>query len=173
MLTETPLTASPLPAEAAATALPLASDPRNPSLAAAAVDAAGPMIGRPEGDAWRDTFAFFRKLSAYLKPYKTRFIIGELAGIAFAFFNASIPLLMQAVLTHVGTAAHHSAKHVGSTKASSSLFGQGIGGFFNHVAESALRHPAHLLGRPGHHDPARPVRLREQTTSSPGSASRS
>ncbi len=136
MLTEPPLTNPPLPsASLADAASPLASDPRNPSLAAAAVDAAGPMIGQPNGDTWRDTFAFFRKLSAYLKPYKTRFILGELAGVAFAFFNASIPLLMNAVFNHVGTAAQHPAKHM-ATRKTASLFGQGVGGIFNHIAET-------------------------------------
>ena len=135
MLTERPFTNPPPPPPVAPVASPLASDPGNPSLAAAAVDAAGPMIGQPEGDTWRETFAFFRKLSAYLKPYKTRFIVGEAAGIAFAFFNASIPLLMKAVFDHVGPASHHAAKHLPSTK-TSSLFGQGVGGYFNHLAET-------------------------------------
>ena len=128
------LTNSSIPTPVDSSTPPLASDPRNPSLAAAAVDAAGPMIGQPEGDTWRDTFAFFRKLSVYLKPYKTRFIVGEAAGIAFAFFNASIPLLMKAVFDHVVPAAHTS-KHLATGK-TASLFGQGIGGFFNHLAES-------------------------------------
>ncbi len=55
---------------------------------------------------------FFRKLGVYLRPYRTRFLLGQMCGIAFAVFNATIPLIMRSVLQTVpGGAVHpHHAK---------------------------------------------------------------
>ena len=74
---------------------------------------------------------FLRRLAVYLKPYKARFIVGEIAGIGFAFFNGIIPLLLKAVFDHTPDALGHSAK----APEKANLIGGGLGHFFNVLAE--------------------------------------
>lgn len=52
----------------------------------------------------REFLPFFRRIWVYLGRYKARFILGELAGIAFAFFNMLIPLMLKVVLDHATAA---------------------------------------------------------------------
>ena len=98
-----PPTEPPPPAnvEMAVTATSVADDPRNPSLAAAVVDAmVNPNDRAAQQGTLRETFGFFRKLGGYVKPYKGRLLAAELAGMAFALCNASLPLLTKTVLDH-------------------------------------------------------------------------
>ncbi len=85
----------------AATATSVADDPRNPSLTAAVVDAmVDPNDRAAREGTFRETVDFFVKLGRYVRPYKGRLIAGELAGIAFAVCNASLPLLTKSVFDH-------------------------------------------------------------------------
>ncbi len=85
----------------AATATSIADDPRNPSLTAAVVDAmVDPNDRAAREGTFRETVDFFVKLGRYVRPYKGRLIAGELAGIAFAVCNASLPLLTKSVFDH-------------------------------------------------------------------------
>ena len=127
-----PVLTAPVP-DAVSMVAPIA-DPANPSLAATAADAAGPRPDRKRGVDWKETYQFFRKIGAYLKPYKTRFIIGEIAGIAFAVCNTALPLLTTTVFD--ATAQHPASAHAAHSKVS--LFGGGMNNFFHQLA-----------GRPG------------------------
>ena len=134
MLTDQTSTASlpvvpdvPVP-EAASMVAPVA-DPANPSLAAAAADA-GPLDDKKRGVDWQETYQFFRKIGAYLKPYKTRFVIGEIAGIAFAFCNTALPLLTKTVFDFA--TVKHGA--VSTLPAKVSLVGGGMNGMFHRLA---------------------------------------
>jgi subfamily B ATP-binding cassette protein MsbA len=97
MLTEAPVTPSVPAAEPTQVAAV--------ELDAVAVPAAPPAEPGQDAGEWKETVAFFRRLGTYLWPYKVRFIIGELAGLAFAFFNGIIPVLLAAVLQHASTTA--------------------------------------------------------------------
>ena len=93
----------PLPGDLdlAATATSIANDPRNTSVTAALVDAmVDPDDRSAREGSFRETVDFFRKLGRYVAPYKLILVAGELAGIAFAFCNASLPLLTKSVLDH-------------------------------------------------------------------------
>ena len=54
-------------------------------------------------EAVREYWPFFKRLWVYLRPYKFRFILGEAAGMGFAFFNMLIPLMLKVVFDHVNT----------------------------------------------------------------------
>jgi subfamily B ATP-binding cassette protein MsbA len=75
----------------------------------AAATAPAAFAGRPDAGEWKETVIFFRRLGVYLWPYKIRFIIGEAAGLGFAFFNGIMPLLLTAVLQHASKGAAHAA----------------------------------------------------------------
>ena len=87
MLTDQPLQKNPPPVAEA-------SLPLHPANVAAAVAAQG------DSNTWRDNYEFFRKLGGYIRPYLPRFIVGELAGVAFAVFNGILPLLLKVVFDH-------------------------------------------------------------------------
>ena len=78
--------------------------------------------------------AFLRRLAVYLKPYRTRFILGEVAGLGYAFFNGMIPLVLKVVLDHASssTSAVHAMK---VPPAKDNLIGGGLSHFFNVLAE--------------------------------------
>ena len=102
MLPEPPPT-EPLPGDLdmAATATRIADDPRNTSVTAAVVDAmVDPDDRAARESTFRETVDFFVKLGRYVAPYKAILIAGELAGIAFAVCNASLPLLTKSVFDH-------------------------------------------------------------------------
>ncbi len=117
---------TPVP-EAMSVVAPIA-DPANSSLAAAAADAAPP-ANEKRGVDWKETYQFFRKIGAYLKPYKKRFIIGEVAGIAFAFCNTALPLLTKTVFDFATAKPAAVSKLPGKA----SLVG-GLDGMFHHLA---------------------------------------
>lgn len=56
---------------------------------------------------------FFRKLGVYLRPYKSRFLLGQLCGVCFAVLNATIPLIMHSVLQTVPAGALQAHAHHG------------------------------------------------------------
>ena len=87
MLTDQPSQKSPPPVGEA-------SLPIHPDNVAAAVAAQG------DSNTWRDNYEFFRKLGVYIWPYRTRFFIGEAAGLCFALFNGILPLLLKVVFDH-------------------------------------------------------------------------
>lgn len=122
--TTSPSLAAPV-LDAASVVAPLA-DPQNPSLAAAA-DAAG---GKDKAG-WRETWEFFRKIGAYLKPYKTRFIVGEIAGVAYAVCCAALPLLTKTVFDYATSQPGHLTSHL---PAKASLVGGGMDGWFHRLA---------------------------------------
>jgi subfamily B ATP-binding cassette protein MsbA len=121
MLTEVPSVHPAAPPNAAAIAP--ASD------AASGGGAVDPLLAQQQdAGEWKETLVFFRRLGVYLWPYKVRFFTGEAAGLAFAFFNGILPLLLAVVLQHA------SPGH-GPVKAAKG----GVSGFllnyFNHLAE--------------------------------------
>ena len=137
MLTDpvpTPDPILPLP-EAVSMVAPLA-DPRNPSAAAAAADIAGADDEETRLEAWKDTVAFFGKLWHYMLPYRRRFILGELAGLGYALFNASIPLLMKVVLDHAVPSATAAMNARGAKAAASGPLLGSLRTGFDHVASS-------------------------------------
>ena len=78
-------------------------------------------------------FTFLLRLAKYLKKYRTRFIIGEIAGLCYAVFNGMIPLLLKVVLDHAsatGGGAHPSKILPGKDN----LLGGGFAHFFNVLA---------------------------------------
>ena len=80
---------------------------------------------------WKETVKYFRRLGVYLWPYKSRFIMGEVAGLAFAFFNGIMPLLLTAVLQHAPKAtAVHAAKPIKGGWLTGGIFR-----FVDHLAE--------------------------------------
>ncbi len=83
----------------------------------------------------REFWPFFKRIWVYLRPYKVRFIFGELAGIGFAFFNMLIPLMLKVVLDHATSAGTQSV--AGSVKQGSTLAapGGGIMAYVNHLAD--------------------------------------
>ena len=83
MLTDQPLQKNPPPVAEAT--LPLDS---------------GNVAAQEDSNTWRDNYEFFRKLGGYIRPYLPRFIVGELAGVAFAVFNGILPLLLKVVFDH-------------------------------------------------------------------------
>ena len=81
--------------------------------------------------AFRDFGPFFKRLWVYIRPYKTRFILGELAGVGYAFFNMLIPLMLRTVLQHTTEPESELHRTATSTKAvSGSVFS-----FFDHLAD--------------------------------------
>jgi subfamily B ATP-binding cassette protein MsbA len=80
---------------------------------------------------WKETVVFFRRLGVYLWPHRVRFIIGEVAGLGFALFNAILPLLLAVVLQHAspGSATHPIKAGKGGWMTGSFL------NYFNHLAE--------------------------------------
>ena len=77
--------------------------------------------------------AFLLRLAVYLKKYKTRFIIGEVAGLMYAVFNGMIPLLLKVVLDHASSTGGgaHPAKIL---PGKDNLLGGGFAHFFNVLA---------------------------------------
>ncbi len=114
----------------AATATRVADDPRNPSLAAAVIDAmVNPNDRAARKGTLRETFDFFRKLGRYVSPYKGLLVGAELAGLAFALCNASLPLLTKTVLDHA-TGAHTALSGQGKLP-----FGNGVARAFGRLTE--------------------------------------
>ena len=122
----------PLPGDPdlAATATSIADDPRNPSLTAAVVDA---MVdpddrARAREGTFRETVDFFPQAGpSYVAPYKLILIAGELAGIAFALCNASLPLLTKSVLDH--------STGPGNSTGVPSVNNSASSGIFHHLTE--------------------------------------
>ncbi len=121
-----PTLAAPVP-DAVSVVAPM-TEPQNPSLTAAAADAG---VTKKDKVSWRETVEFFVKISAYLKPYKTRFIIGEVAGIAFALCNAALPLLTKTVLDFAPAKPGSLASHAPHPANGGS---GGMNGLFHHLA---------------------------------------
>ncbi len=46
----------------------------------------------------RENLPFLKKLWSYIRPYRGRFLLGQLCGILFAALNGALPLLMKTVL---------------------------------------------------------------------------
>ena len=46
----------------------------------------------------RDNLPFLKKLWSYVRPYRGRFLLGQLFGVFFAALNGALPLLMKTVL---------------------------------------------------------------------------
>ncbi len=111
MLTDDPVIAPAAPPSPLPQAAPTAAAPVSPSAAVAAAEAVLAAEQRQDEAGWRETFAFFRRLGTYIWPYRVRFIIGELAGLGFAFFNGIMPLLLKVVLDHASPGSPvHAAK---------------------------------------------------------------
>ena len=84
----------------------------------------------------REFLPFFKRIWKYIKPYKTRFIFGELAGIGFAFFNMLIPLMLKVVLDHTTPAQMSKAQQAStSIKPAGGGVVSGILEQVNHLAE--------------------------------------
>ena len=79
--------------------------PLNPGNLAAHVAA------QEDSNTWRDNYEFFRKLGVYIWPYRKRFLVGELAGVAFAVFNGILPLLLKVVFDHASPSHMTKARH--------------------------------------------------------------
>ncbi len=47
----------------------------------------------------RDNWPFLKKLWGYIRPYRSRFLVGQLCGVVFAALNGLLPLLMKSVLS--------------------------------------------------------------------------
>ena len=109
------------PPPVAETSLPLAND-----------GAPAPAAASTDSNTWRDNYEFFRKLGVYIWPYRRRFAIGELAGLAFAVFNGILPLLLKVVFDHASTHPDHALEKpvMGKT----AWFG-GLTYWLNHLAE--------------------------------------
>jgi subfamily B ATP-binding cassette protein MsbA len=87
---------------------------------------------RPFFESWQENWPFFSKLGAYLKPYKTRFLLGQLCGVCYAFFNGMLPLLTNVVLTH--TVPAETAKHAHNATKSLGMFGH-MSGYLGSFAD--------------------------------------
>ena len=48
----------------------------------------------------RESVPFLRRLLGLIRPYRTRFLLGQLCGIGFALCNGTIPFLLQFVLRY-------------------------------------------------------------------------
>jgi subfamily B ATP-binding cassette protein MsbA len=121
------------------TEVPAVSPVPPPGIPAAAPDGllASAGLSSPAQDAqdaseWKETLVYFRRLGAYMWPYRVRFFIGELAGLGFAVFNGILPLLLAVVLQHAspGSAAHGTVKGAKTSGFSGAMFH-----YFNHLAE--------------------------------------
>ena len=124
------LTRAPEPAPFEAPADPAPEPGGLPILPETVTDAVAADDRRDDGS-WKANLAFFRRLGTYIWPYKTRFIIGEVAGLAFAFFNGIMPLLLTAVLQHASKApTTHPVK-----PAKGGMMNGALMHFVNHLAE--------------------------------------
>ena len=116
MLTDQPLQKAPPPVAEAS--LPL-------RLAQVAANAAA----QEDSNTWRDNYEFFRKLGVYIWPYRKRFLVGELAGVAFAVFNGILPLLLKVVFDHA------SPNHVTKPVIGKAAWFGGVMHFLDRLAE--------------------------------------
>ena len=46
----------------------------------------------------RESVPFLRRLLGMIRPYRQRFLLGQLCGVGFALCNGAIPFLLQFVL---------------------------------------------------------------------------
>ena len=123
-------------------AIPLPAAPEGVPGPAVAPDlaatAAPPKKVRFSFEAVREYWPFFKRLWVYLRPYKFRFILGEAAGMGFAFFNMLIPLMLKVVFDHVNTAQASGAPGAGGglkQAATASPAGGGMMAYLSHLAE--------------------------------------
>ncbi|MBV9127466.1 MAG: hypothetical protein JO117_05195, partial [Verrucomicrobia bacterium] len=84
-----------LPSAPAAAEPIVAVAPVAPPQSAAVVVAAKPRLTLAF---LRESWPFLKKLWGFIRPYRTRFLLGQLCGVIYAALNGAIPLLMKTVL---------------------------------------------------------------------------